>query len=306
VNAITNLLYNIQVGEPVASGSMFMFPLYADDETPLDLLTLDEALAQEAVALSETCLDGSVPNLMVENKGKTSVFLLDGEQVLGLKQNRTFNLSMLLPGQSRTMVPVSCLERGRWSSRHSKARGAEHVHFARGRANKMRSVTESLGEFQSYRSDQGKVWEDIDCKFQVADDAGSSTSAEADYYASRRELLQPLVTVFSPRPKQVGVAIGVGFRLVGIDVFGTSDLYATLSQKLLKSYLLDALDASVEASPPPNAGVKSQIERLFLSPSSRYPAPGSGETLRWMTLEGAGAALVADGRCVHAMAFCDA
>jgi hypothetical protein len=306
VNAITDLLNNLEVGQPVASGAMFMFPLYGKTETPLEVLTLDQALANNAIELSETSLDGSVPDLVVENKNGSSVFLLDGEQVLGLKQNRTFNLSMLLPPRSRTKVPVSCLERGRWSGRHAKATGAEHVHFASGRANKMRSVTDSLKQAGSYRSDQGMVWSDIDEKFQLAGEAPSSTSAEADYYESRRGRLQPLLSAFSAQNMQVGAVFGIGSKVVGIDMFASSELYAALSEKLLKSYLLDAEDDGVQASLPDAKAVKTQMERLFMSPASRFPAPGVGETLRWSTLEGAGAALVTDGRCVHAMAFCDA
>jgi hypothetical protein len=306
VNAITNLLSSIEVGEPITSGSMFMFPLHGTNLASVAPITLDEALGADALLVEEISNDGSVPELIVQNSSDRSVFLLDGEQVLGLKQNRTFNLSMLLQPRSRTVVPVSCLERGRWSARRGKASGAEHVHFATGRANKMRSVTDSLKQVRSYRSDQGRVWSDIDDKFQRADDASSSTAAEADYYEARRARVLPLVDAFAPQPRQVGAAIGIGSKVVGLDIFATAALYASLSEKLLKSYLLDAVDTAAEAAPPGKEAVKAQLERLFMSPASRFPAPGCGETIRWTTLEGAGAALVAEGECIHAMAFSDA
>jgi hypothetical protein len=184
--------------------------------------------------------------------------------------------------------------------------GAEHVHFASGRANKMRTVTASLSQAGSYRSDQRKVWTDIEAKFQESGEALSSTGAEADLSEARRPRFRPVLSAFAARDNQVGAAFGTGSKVIGIDLFSTKKLYAALSGKLLKSYLLDAMDTPVSAAPPSAEEVKTKMQRLFMSPSSRFPSPGEGETLRWTTPEGAGAALVADGQCIHAMAVCDA
>lgn len=299
------MLGAIHVGEPICSGPIFMFPLHSDRTMPTVPLTLDRALQIDALRIEEVSADGSVPELLVQNVGQRPVFLLDGEQVLGLKQNRTFNLSMLLPSESRILVPVSCLERGRWSPRRAPVSGAEHVHFARGRANKMRSVTDSLYQAGSFRSDQRKVWSDIDAKFQAAGNR-SATDSEADYYLGRKARLEPLLSALTCRPGQVGVAVGIGGRLLGVDIFGSSDLYEALSEKLLKSYLLDAFEDPSEAAPPDRGEVKAKIERLFCSPEARFSSPGEGETHRWTTLEGTGAALVVADRCIHAVAFYDA
>ena len=178
---VQDLLAKVVIGKPVTAGALFMWPLLLSGADNLAVLTLEEALALDLAEVSETSESGSVPDLLVANRADQMLFLLDGEQVIGAKQNRTFNLSMLLAPGMRTTVPVSCLELGRWARRGGSVQSAEHVHFAKGRAAKMRSVSDSLSQSRSFRSDQSKVWADIE-EHSAASACFSATSAEADIY----------------------------------------------------------------------------------------------------------------------------
>ena len=306
MTANQDLFKTLTIGEPLRAGAAFMFPVFGQtigDKQAME--TLDEALEAGSASVAEVSAQGSVPELVIVNLGKECLFLLDGEQILGAKQNRTFNLSMLLPPSSETVVPVSCLESGRWSMRGGKVRAAGHAHFASGRANKLRSVSESLANERKFASDQHQVWSDIDAKF-AAGSRQSETSSEAEYFAGREAEIEPNLTAFEAEPNQCGAIVGVGSRIVGVDVFATSELYSALGMKLLKSYLLDAVDERAPAAPPSIARVKDVVKELFAAPAKAYPAPGLGETLRWSSPRGSGAMLVNQGRCVHAVAFCDA
>ena len=58
---------------------------------------------------------GHVPETEeIVNEGELSVLLLDGEELLGAKQNRVLNLTILVPAHQTCVVPVSCVESGRW------------------------------------------------------------------------------------------------------------------------------------------------------------------------------------------------
>ena len=57
-------------------------------------------------------------------RGDIRVLFLEGEELVGAKQNRILNTSVLLPARSKIKIPVSCVERGRWAYK-SKHFGSE-------------------------------------------------------------------------------------------------------------------------------------------------------------------------------------
>src|SRR5439155_5689375 len=122
-------------------------------------LTLDEALAQHSVHVVEVNEGGHVPELKLVNEGELAVLLLDGEELLGAKQNRVINLTILAPAHQTRVIPVSCVESGRW---HHMSRGfvaAPRAQFAEGRSAKMRHVTSTLMASGSRPSYQYEFWD---------------------------------------------------------------------------------------------------------------------------------------------------
>jgi hypothetical protein len=53
----------------------------------------------------------------VVNRGPEPVLIIDGEELVGAKQNRVVNLTILVAAQSALTIPVSCVEAGRWTAR---------------------------------------------------------------------------------------------------------------------------------------------------------------------------------------------
>ncbi len=72
-------------------------------------------MSEGLLSVAEVNEEGSVPELKVTNAADMSVLLLDGEELMGAKQNRVLNTSILLVVKSETIIPVSCTEHGRWS-----------------------------------------------------------------------------------------------------------------------------------------------------------------------------------------------
>lgn len=122
---------HLTIGPAVDSGRLTMHPLINENIIEPQYLTLDQALGNGVITISEVSQSGRVPELMVTNRGKQPVFLLDGEELKGAKQNRVLNVSVLVPGDRKIVVPVSCVEQGRWSQQTRSFKAAGHTMPAR-------------------------------------------------------------------------------------------------------------------------------------------------------------------------------
>ena len=122
MNAITEICQNLRLGSPQQHQSLSVFPLFANANmaSSMNYMLLDAALATEAFKITEISESGTVPLLAAQNDLDQPVFLLDGDELVGAKQNRVLNLSMMLAPKSLTQIPVSCVEAGRWNRRSAK------------------------------------------------------------------------------------------------------------------------------------------------------------------------------------------
>src|SRR6266849_5450815 len=111
---------SVRVSDAGQSGALQVFGLRWDCPSDLTYRTLDEALARSTLDVTEINQAGSVPLLQVTNKDDAPVFLMAGEHLVGAKQNRVLNASILVPARSELPIPVSCVEAGRWSYRSPK------------------------------------------------------------------------------------------------------------------------------------------------------------------------------------------
>src|SRR4051812_32141066 len=110
-------LPEVRVGDPARHESLTVFPLFSPPDGSIDYLLSDEAIQAGSVTVEEVNEGGSVPNLLVNNTGDHRVLFLEGEELRGAKQNRVLNTSVLVAAQSKTTIPVSCVEQGRWRYR---------------------------------------------------------------------------------------------------------------------------------------------------------------------------------------------
>jgi len=66
------------------------------------------------IQITELDNEGSVHELKLSNLGKKTVLIIKGEELVGAKQNRIVNSSFLIAGKTKVVIPVSCVEQGRW------------------------------------------------------------------------------------------------------------------------------------------------------------------------------------------------
>jgi hypothetical protein len=233
----------VQVGDPIRHESLSVFPLFAGVESPVEYLLSDEGIGSGSVTVEEVSEGGSVPNLMVENKGDIRILFIEGEELVGAKQNRVLNTSVLIAAKSKVKIPVSCVEAGRWAykSRHFDSSGSHS-------SSKMRmclkmSVTNSLRLSGSHMSDQGKVWAEV-ARQQKSLGTSSATRAMSDTFENYKER----VTEFQDKLKYVdgasGVAVAIGKKIVAVDMFDKPSTCQKVWNRLLSGFVLDALEVA--------------------------------------------------------------
>ena len=150
-------LTHLHVLPPLMFRTLAVSPLVTSRPRTADYFTLDEALSSGRVRLTEVGETGSVPELRLLNETDHPVLLLDGEELIGAKQNRICNLTILAPPRAEIIVPVSCVEAGRWSSRSQAFATSENIYFAEGRARKARDVSECLETYHAPQTRQDEV-----------------------------------------------------------------------------------------------------------------------------------------------------
>src|SRR5207249_9831118 len=147
-------LSHIELREPQQFKNLVIVPVFISTNTALDYLTLTEALAQRLATVTEVSQGGQVPNVKVSNASDLHLLLVDGEELIGARQNRTLNTSILLTGKSETIVPVSCTEAGRWGYNSAAFADAGYVSPHNLRRAKSSSVAASLKAAKGHKSDQ--------------------------------------------------------------------------------------------------------------------------------------------------------
>lgn len=86
---------HLRVGSPDVVGPLTVYPLFGP-EPRLDYLAFSAGAAR-GVRVHELSGGASVNDLSVVNPLELGVLLYDGEEVLGAQQNRTFDVSILVP-----------------------------------------------------------------------------------------------------------------------------------------------------------------------------------------------------------------
>jgi hypothetical protein len=291
-------LETLQPDAPVAFRALTIVPLRVPKQLDPPWLLLPEALAADSVEVAEITEQGSVPTLHVTNRDSRDVLLLDGEELVGAKQNRVLNTTVLVRAHSTLEVPVSCVEQGRW--RYSSQRFASSAHslYASMRLKKAAHVHASLRAHGSFLGDQVGIWSDLKRRAMVLN-VKSSTMAGA--FAARAPELDDYTAALAPRLGQVGALVYGGGAWWGMDVLPSPRLFAAAWPRMLSGYVLDALWRCPEGRPDETGA--ERLEAFLGATVEVFPGVGAGDDWRFAGSGVVGAALVVDGVVAHAMAF---
>jgi hypothetical protein len=269
----------VQLGEPRSRRGVTICPLYPRRRPRASYLTLDEGLAR-GLGIREVSAVGAVAELLVTNPLDTSVLLYDGEELAGAKQDRILNVSVLVAARSELAIPVSCVERGRWRSTSPRFRAAPHAAAPDLRRRKSRGLA---ADPLARGAVQREVWAAVDAQHDRLR-TESPTDAQAASYEQRGTDLAELGEAFPLEAGQAGAIVAIGRDGLCLDYVSRPEAFARLYEKLLRGYLLDAIDRPLRDEAG-RTRIDVFLDAVASARVSSRPSEGLGEDRR---LDGAG------------------
>ena len=296
------LLDTLAIGEPLGNHGLTIFPLFWPESHFPDYCLLSQAIADGLAVVEEANESGSVPHLRLTSRCDRPILVPEGEILIGAKQNRVVNLTVLVAPHAQFALPVSCVEQGRWRYKSRAFEIAACCAPPSLRSKKTRSVQRSRELHDVLESDQMEVWSEVAkglCDLGVA----SATSSLADGFTAVEDQIRACGGPFSLPETAAGAVVAHGEHIVGMDLFDSHETFATLWERLRRSYYFDVLRGRQKQGKPGSHLVREFLNRIASFGRRRVVAAGMGEELE-ISGEGiVGAALLYSGRIVHLAAF---
>ncbi|MBT8395445.1 MAG: hypothetical protein HKO65_19930 [Gemmatimonadetes bacterium] len=251
-------MFEASLGPPQHHQNLTIFPILVEEERELPYGLMAEALSMGILTIAEKD-GGHVPYLLATNTAIHPILILDGEQLIGAKQNRMTNRSIILPPNSITEIPVSCMEEGRWhfvsddfapAPQHAPSKVRKKAREIEARSS-IDAAIRGQGARTSHRDlaqAQGMVWEEIR-NFEDKLGRASDTGALNSVFESRRSELPHWIRAFPLLLGQIGLLAFQGKVPLGMDAVGSPKLYREVHERVLTGYVLDALEGRSRPDP---------------------------------------------------------
>jgi hypothetical protein len=291
---------DVRYGDPQSFSGLTLIPLFSARRASFEYLLLSAAITAGTASIEEVG-GGRVPTLRIVNCGEKPVLLVDGEHLVGVKQNRILNTTILVPEKSALDIPVSCVEAGRWGIPQDHARPTSPHLFIRARAKKAEAVTASVRSSGTFVADQGAIWEDVGRKLSDLN-AQSPTAAMHAAYDHRAADIAQYMQHLPWHPGQTGIVAGIGDRILCADVFDRPESLQGLWDRLIPAYAVEAIGQH----PKETVGIgdaQAFLQEAAKAQMTEHPAVGRGTDLRLTGDAIVGAALEAEQTIVHLALF---
>lgn len=288
---------DLEIGAPLRQGPLTLFPVSSPaGPRPREYRCGPEVAGRVAVREKD---GGVVSELVTDNRSDRPVLLLEGETLLGSKQDRTLNTSVLLATGRAVTVPVSCVEAGRWGRSLPSSRSTRHAP-PRLRERKTRSVVLGLGAVGAARSDQQAVWDEVADYERVL--GASPTSALRDVHERAAVRVRSVVPEQRPSARQVGVIAATGGRPTLLELFDDPATLDAYWPSLVEGYALDATLAGED-----DTTTVEQAEAFLAAaravPFESRPGVSLGDELHAHTDDLVATGITWGGHLVHLVCF---
>ncbi len=220
------------------AGTLGVMQFGTSDQNTFRYSPVDIGIKKGTVQVKETSDAGSVNSLIVLNTSDYYVFLMDGDILAGAKQNRIINTSVLLAPQSKTIIPVSCVEAGRWRAVSSQFSSTDHTAPSNMRKMKSENVSHSIRESRGFDANQGAIWNSVS-EYSKKYSVESPTSNYSDVYEAGKKGFDQGLEKIVVDPNANGVIFFIDKTIINVDIFGSKRVYSHYFPKLLRGVSME-------------------------------------------------------------------
>ncbi|MGH9282128.1 MAG: ARPP-1 family domain-containing protein, partial [Acidimicrobiales bacterium] len=204
----------LEIRTPIAAGPLLLFPVFTAATAAPPYVCGPQVEADNLLQVREKEDGADVPELVLTHGAGLPLLLLEGETMLGAKQTRTLNVTVLCPPDVPATLPVSCVEAGRWGAARPTGR-SPNIAPSGLRAAKTRSVGDSVRARAARFSNQGEVWRHVGA-YSDRHASPSPTAALEDVAHAIGPQIDALVAELRPADGQRGVVVAAGGHIVSL------------------------------------------------------------------------------------------
>lgn len=289
---------NFQLGEPNIISNLIVFPVYSKSYSPHTPITLDDS--GDGIQVEELT-SPTVTSVNIRNLTDSEFFGGEGEELIGALQHRIFVTSFLLPGRSEKVVPVSCVEEGRWEGKEKFLSGST-VAYPSLRALTSYSLYQNLTRGRGFQVEQKSVWKEIDRKMTTLK-TQSQTRSMHDIFDQMKDEIK-YFSDYTPSEDQIGFIAQTNRRVLCADIFLNPELFRKFMKKLLISYALDAIEDSATPGDFNMENGKEFFSAIItVRKIKKFAGVALGEEWRFREKGILGKALIHEERIYHLSAF---
>jgi hypothetical protein len=217
---------------PIMGGNQFVHESYNSNYT-----SLEDALKQKKVRITEKeSSGGEVNQLFIENVSSDTVYILAGEVVKGGKQDRVISDDrVLIPKSGKLNIDVFCVEHNRWNYKSDRKFSQYHS-----------LSTNSVRKSAVKEKNQIEVWQkvaDVTSKQNAQTSTGTYTALTNS--AAFTNDLNAYITYFTSSFKGLNNCVGfIGVsedKIIGCDIFASTEMFKKQLKNLLQSYSTEAI-----------------------------------------------------------------
>lgn len=205
-------------------GNLGIVQVAVEPETSFLFSPAGPQIKAGGLVITESTDMGVVGKLTALNNTELYLLLTDADVLAGAKQNRVLNKSVLLAPMSKTILDVSCVERGRWQYAGKTFNAPVNIADPDLRREKAESIARWKTRPQEHDSIQGKVWSHVRMKM----DAMNFENATESYSALLSYNTERFKKEFPECQAEKGcncLAVVIGSKVISADIFGTSEVY---------------------------------------------------------------------------------